>query len=223
MRILAFTDVHANEAVLDVLKQRAKEADLIICAGDVALYGSGLEESLAEMDSWGKPIMLIHGNEPHEDEEVFSQLIPRHKNIQFIHGKEIAVGDISLVGWGGGGFATSDPELEAFAKHLAPKPGRVFVMHGPPQKTALDKLEGMGHVGCSTRRAVLEKLQPFLALCGHLHENFGKSDRIGNCLVLNPGPIGKYIEVNAKKTDAKKPAASTQRIAPKTGASRKKK
>ncbi len=199
MKILAFTDVHANETVLEVLKERAQDADLIICAGDVAMFGSGLEESFAEMNSWNKPILLIHGNEPHESQDQFEELLAQFENLEFIHGKEHTVGTVSVLGWGGGGFAKSDEELAQFAKTLEPKAGRIFVVHGPPYNTTADRLEGYGPTGCKTRRQVIEALQPFLVLCGHIHENFGKSDKIGKSLILNPGPIGKYIEVNAKK------------------------
>jgi uncharacterized protein len=197
MRILAFTDVHANNEVLAVLTQRAQQADIILCAGDMSVFGMELIDVMEKINSWNKPVYFIHGN--HEDEDIFSDMAEQFPNLHFIHAKEVEHAGISILGWGGGGFAKQDPALDAFAKQFTPKANRVIIFHGPPHGTTTDYLDGYEYVGCKTRRKVVERLQPFLVLCGHIHENFGKQDKIGKSIVLNPGPVGKFIELEIKK------------------------
>ncbi len=38
-------------------------------------------------------------------------------------------------------------------------------------------------------------MQPDIALCGHIHENNGTEDLIGKTHVINPGPLGRLIEL----------------------------
>jgi Icc-related predicted phosphoesterase len=206
MKILAFVDVHANELVLKTLGRKAADADLLICAGDISVFGRGLEETLAVMDSWGKPLLIIHGN--HEDEDEMRELVEATKNIRWAHATEHEIAGLSIVGWGGGGFAHTDSALERFAAQLEPKPGRIMIFHGPPLETAIDVAWAGEHVGCATRRAVIERLQPAVAIAGHIHECFGEHSMIGKSLVMNPGPLGVFLELKAaaKQEKTKKAA-----------------
>jgi uncharacterized protein len=197
MRILAFTDVHANERVLQELAKRSQQADVLLCAGDMSVFGDDLLSVLEQMNSWNKPIYFVHGN--HEDEDIFADVEKHFSNLRFVHGKEVEHDGITILGWGGGGFAREDPQLERFAKKLKPKASRVMIFHGPPHGTSLDYKEGYDYTGCKTRRAVIERLQPFLAIAGHIHENFGKHEKIGKSIVMNPGPLGKFINLEIKK------------------------
>ena len=208
MRILAFTDIHANKRALAELGRRATQADVILCAGDVSEFGMDLLETLEIMNSWNKPIYIIHGN--HEDESILADVNQDFPNIEFVHGKEIVTQGIIITGWGGGGFALEDPRLATFAKKLQAKPNRILMFHGPPHGTAVDYIDRIDRfVGCKTRRAVIEKLQPFLVVSGHIHETFNRQDKIGRSIVINPGPLGKFVEVNVKATSEKKPVKKT--------------
>jgi uncharacterized protein len=202
MRILAFTDVHADEDALAALAERSKKADVLLCSGDMSVFGMELLPVLEIMNSWNKPIYFIHGN--HEDEDIFLDLADQFPNLHFVHAQEVPFETMSIFGWGGGGFAKEDPQLDAFTKQFKPKANRVILFHGPPHGTKLDYREGYNYTGCKTRRAVIERLQPFLVICGHIHENFGMQEKIGKTIVLNPGPTGKFIELNI--TQAKVPA-----------------
>jgi Icc-related predicted phosphoesterase len=207
MKILAFTDSHANKQVHAVLREKAKQADVVLCAGDISVFGMDLFESLHEMNSWNKPLFLIHGN--HEDQDLLVDVQSQYPNITFVHADEKPFGNLVIWGWGGGGFAHKDLALERHAKKYKPHPQRIMLFHGPPHGTVADfKNEYEGHVGCLSRRRVIEQLQPLIVLCGHIHETFDRHEKLGRTLILNPGPIGKIIEIpqsarvnnSAKKT-----------------------
>lgn len=204
MKILAFTDVHGNPDALATLGKRSKQADILVCAGDLSIFGNRLKESLVAMNSWGKPVYFIHGN--HEDAEEFANM-KDYPNLHFVHATEAEYEGIIITGWGGGGFTVTDPGLERFAQTLAPHPKRVLLFHGPPHGTNVDNLgEWAGFVGCKSRRLVIEKLQPMLVVTGHIHETTGKQDKIGRSIVINPGPLGVFINFGEETTKAVKPA-----------------
>jgi hypothetical protein len=65
---------------------------------------------------------------------------------------------------------------------------RIFCPHAPPHGTACDRLRSGEHVGSPTLRALVEREQPDLVLCGHIHESRGE-DEIGRTRIVNPGPV----------------------------------
>jgi uncharacterized protein len=79
----------------------------------------------------------------------------------------------------------------------------VFVPHAPPERTACDRLRDGRHVGSAVVRSFVERAQPDLVLCGHVHESRGM-DTIGKAQVVNPGPAaaGHYalVEVDTDVT-----------------------
>jgi uncharacterized protein len=65
---------------------------------------------------------------------------------------------------------------------------KVFCPHAPPSETACDRLPSGEHVGSSVIRAFIEREQPDVVLCGHIHESRG-TDTIGKTQIANPGPV----------------------------------
>ena len=70
----------------------------------------------------------------------------------------------------------------------------ILLIHGPPYGTKLDKLAGQ-YSGNKDITDFVKKNKVDYVICGHLHENFGKKDKIGQAIVLNPGPYGKIIKL----------------------------
>jgi len=81
----------------------------------------------------------------------------------------------------------------------------VFLTHNCPYKTKLDiikskhshkKVRGK-HYGSFLERKIIEKFQPDIVICGHMHENFGQ-DKIGKSIIFNVGSVanGKYKILN---------------------------
>ncbi|MDR1856815.1 MAG: metallophosphoesterase [Desulfovibrio sp.] len=68
-------------------------------------------------------------------------------------------------------------------------PHTILVSHNPPKGTACDVVSGSVHVGSQAVRDFLEKAQPDLCLCGHIHEARAM-DKVGRTIVLNPGAFG---------------------------------
>lgn len=196
MKILAFVDLHGSKKALKELEKKAKRADLIVCAGDVSQFENNLKSILAKLNSFGKPILMIHGN--HEEAYVLEQTCKKYDNIEFFHKKTKIINEIRFIGFGGGGFDRETPEMAKFFKKSLKKlknaDKSVFITHAPPYKTKLDKMDynhnGNIHNGNNTIRNMIIKYKLDYTICGHFHENWQKHDKIGKGKVINPGPSG---------------------------------
>ena len=200
MKILAFTDTHGSLLALRRIEQkvRTQKPDLLVCSGDISIFEHGIMRILRRLNKLNKKIVIVHGN--HEDESTFIKMSKLFKNIIFVHKKYFIEDNLLFLGYGGGGFSVVDKEFEKiaikFKKIIKQNKGSkiIIVTHAPPYKTKLDKLV-QGHCGNKSIRNFVEKNKIDLLICGHLHENFGKEDKIKRTKVINPGPFGKIVVV----------------------------
>lgn len=199
MKLLTFTDVHGSLHALKRIEQKTKtqNPDLLVCAGDISIFEQGILGLMKRLNKLNKKVIIIHGN--HEDCPTLVKCSKLFKNIIYIHKKSFIKNDVLFLGYGGGGFSIVDREFDRIVKNRFKKvikggKGKkiVLVTHAPPYKTILDEL-AEGHCGNKSIRNFIEKNKIDLLICGHLHENFGKEDRIGKTKAINPGPFGKIV------------------------------
>ncbi|MBI2658106.1 metallophosphoesterase [Candidatus Woesearchaeota archaeon] len=201
MKILAFTDIHGSSLALRRIGQKikAQNPDLLVCAGDISIFEHGIVGIVRKLNRLNKMVIMVHGN--HEDDSTFVKCSKLFRNIIFIHKKHFIKNSTLFLGYGGGGFSLTDREFEKtanakFKKTIKSNKGKkiVLITHAPPYKTRLDKL-GQGHCGNKSIRQFIDKNKIDYLICGHLHENFGKEDKIKKTKIINPGPFGKIISV----------------------------
>jgi len=200
MKILAFTDIHGSLEAIKRVSKKVKEQkpDLLVCAGDISVFERGINTLLRMLNKLNKKIIMIHGN--HEEPSTFIRLSKIYKNIIFIHKKHFVFDDVLFLGFGGGGFSSIDKNFEHFSKKFKKIINEnldkkiILVTHAPPYKTKLDNIDG-AYCGNKSIRHFIEKNKVDLLICGHLHENFGKEDKIHKTVILNPGPFGKIVRV----------------------------
>jgi uncharacterized protein len=196
MKLLAFVDLHGSLKALDKIKAKAKQADMIVCAGDISIFENNLDYLLFQLNKLNKPVLVIPGN--HEDNTDISQLTNELNNVTNIHKKAFAKDNLLFLGYGGSGFSMVDKEFisisKKFEKELKKHKDKktILVTHAPPYKTKLDKIQGEACGNKSIKNFIL-KVKPNLVISGHLHENAGKEDKIKSIRLVNPGPYGKII------------------------------
>lgn len=206
MKILVFTDVHANALHLKKIEEkvRKEKPDIIIDLGDTASFGRYLKAVLKRLNNLKKPVYILPGNPPHETEPEVQKACKAFKNLKYIHRKILKINDYTLVFHGGGGFyhgkkgLMRDEDFDKFIKGNKTKlKGKIlFFTHAPPAYTKIDYLDWMnGHAGCPSYAAFIKKYKPILSLSGHLHENFTVKQKIGKTLVCNPGPQGMVFKL----------------------------
>lgn len=197
MKFLTFVDVHLQQKHITdlVLRAREKDVDFIICAGDLSVFGKGIEKTLGAFAGVGKKVYVIPGN--HEEHLDLTNVLAPFAFCVNLHQKALEIGEYVFLGYGGGGFAVHDEEFRKLAREWYGKyNGRkvVLVTHGPPAETKLDLLEKR-HVGNVDYRKFIERIHPRLVICGHLHERAGMIDVIADTRLLNPGWEGKVVEL----------------------------
>lgn len=196
MKVYAWSDYHNDEALWPEMRKQARKADLIIIAGDLSVFEFDLDKNLKEINSWKKPVLVVHGN--HEEEVSLENAVKTYENIEFVHGQEVIKGKVRILAWGGGGFTTTDRELVKKAKEWDKSEHKdkptILVTHPPPHKTALDVVHTGEHVGNKSVRHAIKKIQPRYAVSGHIHECEGAEDTIGPTTCYNLGPIGRILE-----------------------------
>lgn len=199
MKFLAFVDLHEDRDSLKMLVKRAsdKEIDFLVCAGDLSSFGRSLRFVLKQLDQIGKKVYLISGN--HENIEMLEQILPDYPNCLLFDQKALELENYVFLGYGGGGFTYQDVEFRKVARdwygsHQGKK--IVLVTHGPPFGTKADLVENR-YVGNKDFRAFMERIKPKLTICGHIHENAGVIDEVGESKlkVINPGWEGMVIEL----------------------------
>lgn len=194
MKILAFTDLHGSSASLKQIEKKAKEADLIVCAGDFTNFEQHMDIIAQKLDVIGKKILMIPGN--HETEEGLKEVCSLSKNLIYLHKKTYEINNYLFVGYGGGGFSLTDKEFEDWSKKIKIKFKNkkiVLITHAPPYNTKIDMIDKEPH-GNKSIRKFIETFKPVLAISGHLHECVGE-DKLNNTKLVNPGPNGKIIEI----------------------------
>ncbi|BAM70968.1 phosphoesterase [Methanothermobacter sp. CaT2] len=197
MKILAVSDLHGSnipELHRFIMDNRV---DLIVVAGDITHFGPAelVEELLNDLASHNIPVVAVPGNcDPHGA----VTKIENSKAVN-IHGRSINIKDIAICGLGGSNptpFNTplelEEDEIKAELDDLMEKSGEgdvlILVTHAPPHGTSLDRIPSGDNVGSRGVRDVIERHQPCLNICGHIHESPGV-DRIGETIVVNPGQL----------------------------------
>src|SRR3989344_8177126 len=156
MKILAFSDVHGNTKIIKHLLEKASNADILVCAGDISIFSNNLKQILEKFKKTQKQLLIIPGN--HEDPKDLENI---NDSIISIHKKTFRINNIVFVGYGTGGFSKVDKKFELFIKKVKPTLRKddklVLVTHGPPFGTKLDKLPYFEHAGSiSYRKAILQ-------------------------------------------------------------------
>ncbi|RJQ17183.1 hypothetical protein C4573_03970 [Candidatus Woesearchaeota archaeon] len=194
MKILAFGDTHDDKKAFARAKEKAKQVDIAVCIGDLSVFQRDIDYFLKELNSFPVHVLLVHGN--HEDLDSLKKQCEKYDNIFLIHDGFYKKDDVMFLGYGGGGFSTTDAYFEERAKvyKQLTKGRTVFVLHQPPYGK-VDTLYDGSHVGNKSFTRFIEEVQPVLVICGHIHETFKEKGSIGESLVVNPGPDGLVLEI----------------------------
>ena len=198
MKILAFSDLHLARARAAEIVAASAEADLVIGAGDFCNLRQGLPEAMALLEGMQAPMVAVPGNAESAD-ELRAAAGP---GVTVLHGDGCTIDGLKIFGLGYGvprtPFGAWSCDLsEAFAAELLAgcEKAHVLVTHSPPKGVA-DMTSAGQSVGSTAIRAAIERIRPRLALCGHIHDSWGKEGRVGASRVVNLGPRVSWFEVD---------------------------
>ena len=201
MRILAFSDLHRDLDQAARLVELSADADVVIGAGDFASIHEGLAETIDALAAIEVPTVLVPGN--NETEDALREAAAGWSTATVLHGEAADINGVSFFGLGAGvpitpwnwSFDLTEAEAEALLAGC-PESG-VFVIHSPPHGH-VDTSRTGDHLGSTAIFAAIEAKRPRLAVCGHIHESWGKRSEIGRTDVANLGPKGTWFEVSSR-------------------------
>jgi Icc-related predicted phosphoesterase len=199
MRILFLTDLHAATDYAEPLAGELERADLLLLGGDITNFGGRREVAamLAPLRAKVPRTLAVPGNVDGagvldwlEDEG-----ISLHGRAERLGGD--SVGEVGLFGCGGSNHTplkaptefdeeTLADLLEQARQQVADVPRTILLTHVPPYGTALDRIFTGRHVGSTALRNFIERHQPSLCLCGHVHEAAGLA-MLGQTQLCNAG------------------------------------
>lgn len=201
---LVIGDIHDAPDNINNIPDLAQAAGLII-SGDLTNEGNGqdAEKILQRLDESGLPVYAQLGNM--DLLEVDAMLT--EKNINLHHQLKKLNPEVVVFGVGGStptpmNTPTEFPEssyaqwLEEVWQEAKKYPFSVLISHNPPKNTACDIVGDNIHVGSQAVRDFIEKKQPDVCICGHIHESRAE-DKIGRTRIVNPGAFaeGGYVKL----------------------------
>lgn len=194
MKLWLFSDWHSDRNAAERLAERASEFDVIVGAGDFCNAHRGLERCLASLASIPTPLVLVAGN--NETTKELQTVCQGWPQMFVLHGSSVTIAKQKFFGLGGGvpvtpfGNWSYDFTEDEAREHLASCPaGAVLISHSPPFGV-LDVSSRGKHLGSQAVRECIERTQPRLVVCGHIHASGGQSEFLGSTPVVNAGPVG---------------------------------
>lgn len=199
MKLLLFSDLHRDVEAAGQLVQAARQADVVIGAGDFANRHQGLHDTLDILADIRKPAILVPGNGETVDE--LREAAAVWKSARVLHGSGCEISGQAFWGVGGGipvtpfGDWSYDFTEEAATALLADCPDEaILVVHSPPLDTVDHDSSGRIRGSQAIRDAVIDR-RPRLVACGHIHSDWGKRVMLHSSLIVNAGPRGQLVEL----------------------------
>jgi len=204
LTIGVLSDLHGETALLRRPTADLAGCDLLVLCGDLTHFGGEREaQTLLDLAQRMTPHLLaVGGNCDHLS--VHHLLEQRGIGLHATCRRVLGMSFCGLAGARPGPHhtpftLTEAQQAVALERGIAlakPSEPLVLVSHEPPLRTRADRLSGGEQVGSPTVRQAIERHQPILCLCGHIHES-PDSDMLANTLVVNPGPArdGRYALV----------------------------
>ncbi|MBN1589164.1 MAG: metallophosphoesterase family protein [Pirellulales bacterium] len=195
MKLLAATDIHgATDTFARILA--AAPADVILLGGDLTHFGSpdDAQAVVRLAQATGAKVLAVAGNcDSALIDARLDELDVGLLGRGVLHGNVGFVGLSAMPPWLPRMYHFSEAELGEFldAGHgqVSQAERLVVLSHAPPRGT-LDRVFLARHVGSTALGEFVDRIQPPLVVCGHIHEARGVAER-GRTTVVNCGAAAK--------------------------------
>jgi Icc-related predicted phosphoesterase len=201
MRLLLCSDIHCDEAAARRLVELSADADVLVCAGDLAVMRQGLQTTVDILSATATPTVLVAGNG--ESAEELSNACAGWSSAHVLHGSGCEIDGVSFWGVGGaipvtpfGAWSYDLDDVEAAVLLEDCPSSGVLVTHSPPLGH-VDRAGGQ-HLGSKVVLDTIRRAQPRLAVCGHIHGCWTEESQEGATRIVNAGPTGVWVDLTAR-------------------------
>lgn len=199
MKVLAFSDLHLSRARAAALIEASGAADLVLGAGDFCNMREGLQDAMALLADLQAPCAVVPGNCESADE----LRAAANPGMTVLHGEALDFEGLRIFGLGYGvpetpfgAWSCDLAEEDAAALLETCESADIMMFHSPPKGIADVTSTGIS-VGSVAIRDAIARVQPTLAVCGHIHDAWGERGQIGRTEVANLGPGVTWFEIDA--------------------------
>jgi Icc-related predicted phosphoesterase len=200
LKILAAGDIHGDMSLASKLAQQAEDehVDLVILCGDITNFEMSTKNLIGPFVKKHKKVLLIPGN--HESFAT-ADFLAEVYGVKNIHGYSVKYKDVGLFGCGGANVGIEqlneneiyDVLKKGFDKIKYLKK-RIMVTHVHPSETIMEKFTQFFPGSDGVKKAI-DRFQPDILLCSHVHEAEGIEEKVGKTTVINVGKKGKILEI----------------------------
>jgi Icc-related predicted phosphoesterase len=215
MRILSAGDLHGDSGLAKKLAERAakEKVDLVILCGDLTEGDEKTDNLIGPFLKQGKRVVLVPGN--HESVAT-ADFLSEVYGVKNLHGYGIKIFDpnpkhasknkddksyVGLFGCSGVNIGihqvTDKDAYDMLVKghhYVKDANVRIMVSHVHPAGSKMEKFTQFFE-GSKALRRVIDKFQPDIMLCSHVHEAEGLEEKIGKTRVINVGQRGKIFDI----------------------------
>src|SRR5687767_6623519 len=184
MKLLLFSDLHADTAAARHLVERAKGVDVVIGAGDFGNMRRDLRRCIDVLRIIQCPAVLVPGNS--ESVEELREACRTWSHAHVLHGSGVTISGVQFFGVGGsipttpfGAWSYDFTEAEAAGLLAGCPAGGVLVSHSPPHG-AVDVSSRGQSLGSVAVRDTIIRQRPVLVVCGHIHACAGQQAVLGS-------------------------------------------
>lgn len=206
MKIYAVADIHGNIRKLNLIKENIRNhcPDILVLAGDLTRFFSH-HELISFLKNIHLPVAAILGN---SDSGGLKNKMAALQEIRILDDGPYPFNGFRFIGASGTlpvPFASricwKEKQTLGRMEHLL-TPGSIMVLH-PPPRGIRDKVGDRFHAGSRNIKNFIDKHQPFLLICGHIHEQAGISysnqTAVVNC-AMNRNSAGALIDISADRS-----------------------
>ena len=194
MRIAYLVDVHDSFEIVPLALGEIGAVDLLLIGGDITTGGTpdDAARAIAEWGPLAPRLLAVAGN---MDSAAIDERLGELGVA--LDGRGVVLDVVGVCGVSAAPvsplqtpYELAEEELERRSEHafadVAGSRVTVFCPHAPPRDTVCDRTRAGEHVGSTGIRRFVERAEPDLVLCGHIHEARGE-DSIGRSRIVNPG------------------------------------
>jgi uncharacterized protein len=208
-RIAYVVDVHDRFDAVSQALEAVAPVDVLLVGGDITTGGTP-DDAERAIELWrplAPRLLAVAGNM--DSPEIDARLVELGVSLD---GRGVTVENVGFFGTSAAPhsplrtpYEVDDEELgrraDAGLVDVAEARVKIFAPHAPPYGTRCDLIRSGEHVGSRSLRAFVDREQPDVVLCGHIHEARAV-DRLGTTQVVNPGPVsaGHYALIEVGET-----------------------
>ena len=192
MRILAFSDLHCDRKLAEIIVRESDSADIVVGAGDFGIRGERTIELFDTLDEISVPFLLVSGN--HDRCTELTSYCETRDKLYLLDGSAQEVNGITFFGLGREIPSRNHEKWnETMEEHVAAqvlkKAGKhnVLITHTPPYGHCDLQHDGT-HEGSEAIANAIKQHAPSLCLCGHIHHSWGSTAQLQKTAVHNLGP-----------------------------------